>query len=505
MKIIKSARVILVMLTVGAALLGIFVVKTSAGSSVGELIEQGHRAFAEMRYDEALTLYEEALERGSRSWSLPGLIETVKVRRDLGKLGNPVVHRAVVIFVTRRDVVGPDGGIASEPDVTDTQKERIRWTTRWLARVVEGLSRGRLTLTFDYVNAVSTYGHDARLKPDNPDHLDKERFFIENMNAYDTFITVSDTRSPARGLARRYPYVKGAIYGPSRGMFAVNAKEHHGPEIWLHEFFHTIEWSMLFKGTAHGWRDDGSNEYDFYRRHFEELMPQRGWRKMELVRRFPALSLGPEAAANYTEVLAAYDGVPLKTRQEAADLVKKARQEHDIPKKRRLLEQALGLSPYDADGLEKMVALLDGKREDEVYFEKLEKVLTFAQRFPVKDTMVGLGKVVGTWNLAQMSRTGNEVVWDVGKFINDHGKYDVSFVYFGGGKAVTIEWVALLADDEETSRDTHEGWSGSKLRDHIYTLRLSEAKEGVRYRIRARMRSMAGTNSNGVVLMRKVK
>ena len=236
-------------------------------------------------------------------------------------------------------------------------------------------------------------------------------------------------------------------------------------------------------------------------------MPRKGWQKMELTKRFQALPLGPKAAANYREILAACDNIPLETRQEAADLVKKARRESDIPKKRKFLEQALALSPYNADGLERMVSLLLDKREakDDVYFERLEKVFSFAQRFPFKDTMEGHGEVVGTWNLAQMSLTGKEITWDGDQVINDQGEYEVAFVYYGGRKAVTIDWVALLADGKEIARDTHEGWSGSKPRDHIYRLRLSDTKEGARYRIRAQMRSMGGTNSNGVVLTRKVK
>lgn len=179
----------------------------------------GHAAFGEGRYDDAIRLYRLAAAQGARLGSaedwLPELTEAAVARRNHGPIAPADTHRIGVIYVIEMVTVGRDGLRRSRPDVTPAQKETWRIYFALLRQVVEAFSGGGWALSFDEVNAVSSNIEGGRLAPWNPDLLDLDRYFLQHADSHDTYITLSNSVSPALGLPRRYPILSAVAYGPT--------------------------------------------------------------------------------------------------------------------------------------------------------------------------------------------------------------------------------------------------------------------------------------------------
>jgi hexosaminidase len=111
---------------------------------------------------------------------------------------------------------------------------------------------------------------------------------------------------------------------------------------------------------------------------------------------------------------------------------------------------------------------------------------------------------IGEWKPSQMSETAKPLQWDASKVVTKPGKYQVTMQYTEGGCRLDIAWVALMADDKEIARDTHEGRTGAADKDNVYTLNVADLKPGAKYTLVAQVRSDGGTDSNGTVTITPV-
>jgi hexosaminidase len=118
-------------------------------------------------------------------------------------------------------------------------------------------------------------------------------------------------------------------------------------------------------------------------------------------------------------------------------------------------------------------------------------------------------KQVGQWTPQQMSTEFTTLQWDITEYVGDlkpGSDFYIGLDYQKGAYGIAVEWVALLQDGKEISRDTHEAFSGSQKRNNIYKLRLGPAAGGqaaARYTIQAKLRSDGGTDSQGAVWLSK--
>ena len=346
-----------------AAALPLAPAQLAYAQSDAELLWGGHRALVKDQYDAALKYYRTALQRRSMFAGLDVLIEMVEERQRLGRISPADVHQMVAIYVASVTSVGRDGQTATRPDVTDAQRADWSIYLVMLRKLVEAMSAGNWTLAIEERTATATVPEGSSLKAGNPDHLGLGRWYFETSDSVDTYVTFSNGFSPNFGLARRYPFVEGVLYGPHRGMMELNSPSF---VTLLHEFFHVIEWSSGGAiPVAHGFEPGqrkaypawtGKAELDYYRWHFAQTLPPLGWKRFNHRTRFTSTPQRSSAALD--RVLAAYARIPLSDRQEArrlaADAGKLARS--DPPGALALYERALVLSPYAPEALTPLIA-----------------------------------------------------------------------------------------------------------------------------------------------------
>ena len=471
----------------------------------------GHVAFSEGRYEDAISFYNQAISNGSTWDWLPELIETVEARQDLGEISPVDIHHIGVIFVTELNEIQEDGTIISSEDVTAEQKEEWLVNFYLMKQVIESFSAGNWTLKIDTVSAKSTYELGSDLKPDNPDHLNTEYHFFETIHDSDSYITLSNTRSPARGLARQYPIINGAVYGPHRGMAAVNAGTHNF-SILIHEFFHIIEWVSDAIEVTHGYYEEnrhnfpdwtGITEFDYYRWHFAETLPDAGWDLMQHRDRW--LPFKWSEAAQQT-IIDEMQEIPLETRRDGYDLYDSARSllGEDPEGAIALMEEALEMNPYRPAIL---LELLEYYRLEEVNSEKsglyaarLEKIRDAGAWYWQRDETRELGEVVGMWHPENMSDPIKFFTFDVTDQVNSPGRFEATFYYLEGWNGAEIDSVYLLENEIEVSSDIHFGQTGNVKTNHIYTLELNEYDPDANYTLKAYISQWGnGTDSKGQI------
>lgn len=140
----------------------------------------------------------------------------------------------------------------------------------------------------------------------------------------------------------------------------------------------------------------------------------------------------------------------------------------------------------------------------EVHFRRLD-ILGVKYGYDELGNALKDAVVVARWTPEQMKKEGVILEWDISNFITEPGKYEAIFMYTRGNAALQIEWAALMENNQELQRDTHDGWSGYDKRDVIYRLSLPEYKPGAKYSIRIFAKPAGGTDSTGEVYLKKVK
>jgi len=102
------------------------------------------------------------------------------------------------------------------------------------------------------------------------------------------------------------------------------------------------------------------------------------------------------------------------------------------------------------------------------------------------------------WTSNQFKETWTNWDIDVTDKVKE-GDFRVVFNFIGGECRLDIDEVELLADGNTVAVDPHDGQTGSVDKDNIYRLSLPVKKPGVRYILRAKVRTDGGTDSQGEV------
>jgi hypothetical protein len=113
--------------------------------------------------------------------------------------------------------------------------------------------------------------------------------------------------------------------------------------------------------------------------------------------------------------------------------------------------------------------------------------------------------IIGHWTSSQLKEEPVELQWDVTSQIKTAGKYEALPWFTNGAAALQIEWMALVVNDKETSRDTHVGWSGGDKRDLLYHFEVKKPARGTRFTLKAFAKPVGGLDSNGDVYFRKTR
>ncbi len=117
-----------------------------------------------------------------------------------------------------------------------------------------------------------------------------------------------------------------------------------------------------------------------------------------------------------------------------------------------------------------------------------------------------LGKTVGTWspkNLPTNAVLDSKL--DVTDVINATGNYEVFFKYTGGANALAIKSVEFWDNGVCTSKDIHNGSTGSRSKDNTYSLKIDKLSPKGRKLIKVKIQGQGGLDTNGDITISKKK
>ena len=501
---------------ISLTLLTAFITGTGLFAQPDNALWRGHAAFSEGRYDDAISEYQANIDGGADWAWYPEMIETVRKKKELGEITPADTQRIIAIFMTEV-VEYTDSGIFISDDVTPEKKAEWVIVFGVMQKTIEAWSNGNFTLDFDTISSSYHIEKHEGLSPNPARYNNLENWHFKNMKYYDSFATLSKVISPARGLAAQQAYLHYEIYGPDRGMFAVNGLNHGFPTL-LHEFFHSIEWvSGVVHGVTHGYRDEyrdsfpdwtGETEYDYYRWHFETTIPAGGWKRLRHTTRW--VPFRTDTAA-WQEIHGIYADIPIVDRLIADTLVYDADvliNQEFYDSGLAILSKALELSPLHTYGLETLhdyyrVAEPDEAkaREAKEKLQLIRRIDDFYYNYPENDS---LGEVIGFWHREDVPFSWDFVKWDVSEYLTGTGTYDFSFFYTYSWKGIEIDSVSLLLDNEMVSEDNHRGFSGHVKTDITYRLSVPDWDPGATYTLRAKIKGSGGVKSYGQIHLNRV-
>ncbi len=125
-----------------------------------------------------------------------------------------------------------------------------------------------------------------------------------------------------------------------------------------------------------------------------------------------------------------------------------------------------------------------------------DKAAQFA-KYGVKIGQWESGKVsAGTYKPAQFDATGK---------IGQKGTYEITFRYTSGEQRLDIEKVEVIVNGKVVARDEHYGTTGGQHKDNVYRLNITDFETGANYTVTANIMGYTGNDSNGVVLIKRMK
>lgn len=115
------------------------------------------------------------------------------------------------------------------------------------------------------------------------------------------------------------------------------------------------------------------------------------------------------------------------------------------------------------------------------------------------------GEPIGEWKPGKIGdRKPLTVEFDATGKINQAGTYEVTFVYTGGAQRLDIDSVEVLLNQDSVAKDVHHGTTGSTSDKNTYRLKVERYETGAAFKIRAAIYGDEGTDSAGVVLLKRV-
>ncbi|HZZ42255.1 MAG TPA: beta-N-acetylhexosaminidase [Tepidisphaeraceae bacterium] len=112
------------------------------------------------------------------------------------------------------------------------------------------------------------------------------------------------------------------------------------------------------------------------------------------------------------------------------------------------------------------------------------------------------GNRIGGWLPTNAPKELRERKWKGTRYITSAGTYEVRFEYTAGVCGLDIEKVWV---EPGGTTDEHSGFTGAAQRDKIYTVTIGKYDPAAVYVVHGMVKGDAGTDSAGVVYIRKVK
>lgn len=498
----------------------------------------GHAAFGRADYDEAVRWYEISLTdpiSGKRfenmewddfpDWRIPTdtLIEVVRHRKSLGTITPELTHNIFIIYISDQEVDFVEEGRPRHVHKTlnKVQINEGRLRLLWLKQIVESLSDGNVSVYFsEYVDSTA-YSYSGATRPA---WVGNRRIYYDNVENTDTFIRGwAYGEGLGTGGAGWIHIIPEVVFGPIRGGMSLHPEHSHG--MWLHEFFHVVE-RMADINPTHGYYDEPrvnfplwtgrkNNQLDYFRWHFANTIAPRGWEIMQFRIDSPGRKI---TAESFEQLMADYGNISMEDRILAREIAVEAEKisSRDPAAAFEAFHRSLELSPYEFRALDGLISHylkeLDLKparplaERRAMLMDEYDGPRYMREFDYLYNKIVPLGRVIGSWAPADLSdHEPSFLSWNADSIITGPGKYEVSFYYTHGWKAVDIEKVVLMAEGEEVAADVHAGFSGSRKRDITYTLELKDYDPALQYNISALMKGSGGTDSNGKVFITKAE
>ena len=116
------------------------------------------------------------------------------------------------------------------------------------------------------------------------------------------------------------------------------------------------------------------------------------------------------------------------------------------------------------------------------------------------------GEMIGQWKSGKISAgTYKPIQFDATGRIDKNGDYEITFIYTGGTQRLDIEKVEIIVNGKVIATDKHYGTTGGTNRDNVYKFNITKYETGANYTVIASVMGDTGNDSNGVVLIKKVK
>jgi hexosaminidase len=112
------------------------------------------------------------------------------------------------------------------------------------------------------------------------------------------------------------------------------------------------------------------------------------------------------------------------------------------------------------------------------------------------------GYITGKWQPAQLSSDYQNIEWDVTKKTYTNGRITVGFYYTSGANFMEIKKVELLENGKVVAQNEHIGTADKfrgthKTKSFLYNLQLNNYNPKAKYTLRASVKGISGTDSNG--------
>ncbi|MFD0895393.1 family 20 glycosylhydrolase [Luteolibacter ambystomatis] len=115
------------------------------------------------------------------------------------------------------------------------------------------------------------------------------------------------------------------------------------------------------------------------------------------------------------------------------------------------------------------------------------------------------GEQIGEWKSGKVGdRKPLTVEFDATGKINQAGTYEVTFQFTDGKQRLDIDSVEVFLNQDSVAKDVHHGTTGATNDKNVYRLKVDRYETGASFKIRAAVYGDEGSDSNGVVLLKKV-
>jgi len=108
-------------------------------------------------------------------------------------------------------------------------------------------------------------------------------------------------------------------------------------------------------------------------------------------------------------------------------------------------------------------------------------------------------KKIGAWDSTMVTEEFTDHEIEITEDLKGSGDYAVEFDFRAGLHRLNIEKVQLLENGEVISEDIHNGHTGGKDVDNIYTVKLKKHNPDAKYTLNIRTASDGGTDSQGII------